>query len=302
MRIGCHASALQPARKAPYDAAIENAAALGFDGVELIAMDPAELTDYYSRDRIRQLRKSASASRLTISQFALFSTACEGIASLDAERKARDLDLMQRAVDVCAELGCDILNLVSHWPVGMAAPIEYIPSYIYPIARGLGRTPSPKYRMTLPADFDYAAIWSNYIDSLRQVAEMSAARGVRFAVEGHANVIVSGADALLRLYDQCDHPNLVVNFDTSWHFIQREYLPMSIHKLGRRIAHVHLRDADGLLFYGAPVGQGIIDWPGVIEALRAVAYDGFLSFEWGGFDDYLGVARDAREYIARLLR
>jgi sugar phosphate isomerase/epimerase len=302
MRIGSHASALQKVRRAPYDEAIENAAQLGFDGVELIAMDSSELTEYYTRDRIRQLRTAVAARKLTISQFAVYSTACQGMASLDPAVKARDIDVFKRGIDVCYELGSEIINLVSHWPFGMQAPVEYIPSYYYPIARGLIRSPSPKLKMSLPRDFDFAAIWSNYLDSLGTVAQMAADRGLRLSVEGHAHVIVSGTDAMLRMFDQVDDPALVINFDTSWHFALREYLPMSISKLGKRIAHVHVRDADGLLFYSAPVGQGIIDWDGVVEALRDIGYEGFLSFEWGGYDDYIDIAREAKEYVIGILR
>jgi sugar phosphate isomerase/epimerase len=302
MRLGCHASALQEVRKAPYEEAVENAGLLGFDGVELIAMDQSELTDYYTASKIKELRLAAKRHNLTISQFAVYSTACEGMASLDPSERSKGIEVFERGIDVCSELGCEIINLVSHWPVGIKAPIEYVPSYIYPIARGSARIPSPKFKMTLPENFDFEEIWRNYANSLAVVAQMASDRGMKFAIEGHAHVIVSGTDAMLRLFDQVVHPSLVVNFDTSWHFIQREFLPMSILKLKDRIAHVHVRDADGLLFYGAPPGQGIIDWPGVVQALSDVGYDGFLSFEWSGYEDYLAIAREAKNYMTRVLQ
>lgn len=302
MRLGCHVSALQEIRKAPYNEAIENAGLLGFDGVELIAMDQSELTEYYTASKIKELRLAAQRHGLTISQFAVYSTACEGMASLDPSERLRGIEVFQQGISICRELGCDIINLVSHWPIGMKAPIDYIPSYIYPIARGGARVPSPKFKMSLPEHFDFDEIWQNYTRSLATVSQLAGEQGIKFAIEGHAHVIVSGTDAMLRLFDQVNDQSLVVNFDTSWHFIQREYLPMSILKLKDRIAHVHVRDADGLLFYGAPPGQGIIDWPGVVQALSDVGYDGFLSFEWSGYDDYLNIAREAKNYMTRVLQ
>jgi len=302
MRIGCHVSALQNERKAPYDEAIENAGRLGFDGVELIAMDRGELTEYYTPDRVRGLRAAAASNKVAISQFAIYSTACDGMASLDPAEKSRDIALFRHGIDICRELGCGIINIVSHWPLGVKAPLEYIPAYYYPIARGLGRAPSPKFKMTLPPDFDFAAIWRNYIDSLRIVSEAAADRGVKVSVEGHAHVIVSGVDAMLRMFDQVGNPALTINFDAAWHLALREYVPMSILKLRGHISHVHVRDGDGLLFYTAPPGQGIIDWEGVFTALREIGYNGFLSFEWGGYDDYLDVARDAKDYVSGILR
>lgn len=302
MKLGCHVSALKNPRKAPYEEAVEHAGCLGFAGVELIAMDREELDEYYTPSRIRDLRALAREHHLTITQFAVYSTACEGMASLDPQEKEEGLRVFARGMQICHELGCEIVNLVAHWPVGLKAPVDYPPSYIYPIVRGITRIASPKVTMTLPEPFDWPAIWDNYVDSLRRVTEMAAARGLRFAVEGHTHVIVSGADAMLRLFDRVDHPAAVVNFDTAWHFIQREYLPMSIHKLRGKIAHVHCRDADGLLFYGLPPGQGVIDWHGVIRALAETGYDGFLSFEFSGYEDNLRIAREAKEYLERILR
>ncbi len=301
MKIGCHVSALQKTRKAPYDEGIRNAAELGFAGVELIAMDGLELDEYYTVDRCRSLREMASAGGLTISQFAVYSTACEGMASLDRSEREAGLAVFKRGIDVCADLGSEIVNLVAHWPVGLTCPHPYPPSYIHPIGRGMPGTPYPKMIMHIPQPFDFERIWENYVGSLSRCYDYAEEKGVKLAIEGHAHVIVSGTDAMLRLFDQVQSPAAVVNFDTSWHFIQREYIPMSILKLGKRIAHVHLRDADGLLYYGAPVGQGVIDMSGVVKALKSIGYDGFLSFEYSGFENYLDIARSSKSYIEGII-
>lgn len=302
MKLGCHVSALRNPRQAPYEEAIENAGRLGFEGVELIAMDRWELEEYYTPNRIAALRNLARDQGLTISQFAVYSTACEGMASLNSREKEAGIEVFERGIRVCKELGCETINLVAHWPVGLKAPVAYPPAYIYPVVAGIPGPASPKVTMELPEPFEFGAIWENYVDSLRAVAEVAAGYGVRLAVEGHAHVIVPGTDAILRLFDWIDNPALTVNFDTSWHFLQREYLPMSIHKLKGKIGHVHLRDADGLLFYGLPPGQGVIDWHGTVRALADTGYDGFLSFELAGFDDNLRIAREAKVHMERVLR
>ena len=301
MKLGCHVSALKNPRKAPYEEAIERAGQLGFEGVELIAMDRAELDDYYTPARISALRRLAQERGLEISQFAVFSTACEGMASLDHAARAGGLEVFARGVRIARDLGAPFINLVAHWPLGLETPIAYPPTYIYPIVRGVQAIASPKLEMTLPQGVDFDAIWRNYVGSLRTATDLAAEAGLRLTIEGHAHVIVSGTDAMLRLFDQLPHPALAVNFDTSWHFLQREYLPMSILKLGARIAHVHCRDGDGLLNYGLPPGQGIIDWRGVLRALREVRFDGFLTLEMSGFRDNLEIASDARAYLERML-
>jgi sugar phosphate isomerase/epimerase len=302
MKIGAHISALQAARKAPYETGIENAAALGFDAVELIAMDRAELDDYYTPDRISSLRRSAEKAGMDISQFAVYSTACEGMASLDAREREEGVAIFKQGIDVCAGLGAPIVNLVTHWPIGLTCPHPYPPSYIHPLGRGMPSNPTSKVIMDIPRPFDFDAIWENYVGSLSEVTAYAGERGVKFAIEGHAHVIVSGTDAMLRLFERITDPNLVVNFDTAWHFIQREYLPMSILKLGKRIEHVHLRDSDGLLYYNAPVGQGVIDMRGVVSTLKEIGYDGVLSFEYSGFANFLDVAKESQAYMRAILR
>jgi hypothetical protein len=132
------------------------------------------------------------------------------MASLDPAEKAKGIEIFRHGIDICAELGWGIVNLVPHWPLGLKAPIPYVPSYIYPIARGAARMPSPKLRMTLPEPFDFDAIWRNYVDSLVIATELAAEREVKLALEGHAHVIVSGTDAMPRLLDEVSNPALVV--------------------------------------------------------------------------------------------
>ena len=147
---------------------------------------------------------------------------------------------------------------------------------------------SPKLEMTLPEGADFEAIWRNYVESLRLAADLAADAGLRLTIEGHAHVIVSGTDAMLRLFDQLPHPRSRSTSTPPGTSCSARYLPMSILKLGARIAHVHCRDGDGLLNYGLPPGQGIIDWQGVLQALREVGFDGFLTLELSGFREQPG--------------
>jgi sugar phosphate isomerase/epimerase len=139
MKLGCHVSALKNPRKAPYEEAIERAGGLGFEGVELIAMDRAELDDYYTPSRVASLRRLAKEQALEISQFAVFSTACEGMASLDPAAREAGIDVFASGVRIARDLGAPLINLVSHWPIGLETPVAYPPTYIYPSHRQSSR-------------------------------------------------------------------------------------------------------------------------------------------------------------------
>ncbi len=117
--------------------------------------------------------------------------------------------------------------------------------------------------------------------------------------------------------------DLVINFDPS-HFPYHEEDPVPfIEEYGARIRHVHVKDGiveplegaldeyhfetpTGKQFRFAAAGTGLLDWPAIIEALRAVGYDGVLSLELGSVPaqqqvDQQQVARDNVAFVRQLL-
>lgn len=301
MKLGCCTwNFTHPHYEAPYEDAVRAIGELGFQGVEMIVFTDKDLTEYYTPAKIRELRDLISSYHMEISEFVLYQYCAEGLESLNCAKRDAALELVARAATVAKELGSPAINIVSHWVEGLQAPIAYPPSYIHPYVPGIDRVDA-KLRMTLPAMIDWKAVWDNYVQSVAACAETAAQHDLLFTIEGHAHVIVSGTDAMLRLFDTVPSPSLGVNFDTAWHLMQREYLPMSIGKLGSRIKHVHVRDADGNLDYNLPPGQGITDWHGVVTALQQVGYTGFLSLELGQYREPGRYAAEAKRYLERVL-
>lgn len=301
MKVGCTAWAFTyPGYGAPYEDAIRAVGELGFKGVELIVFTQEDLENYYTPAKTTELRKLYQSHGLVLSEFALYDNVVGDLASLDSSAKAKALDNFARGAKIARELGTDTVNMVSQWPRGLKGSTGYPPHTIYTQIRGQDKF-NPKLQMELPPDFDWDAIWRNYVDSIQTCTKIAAENGLRFALEGHCHVIVSHTDTFLRLFDHVPDASLGTNFDTGWQFMQREYLPMSIHKLGKRIFHVHAKDSDGLLNYSVPPGLGIVDWDGVVDALQSVGFDGFLSFELGRYQDPKRWLKQAREYLERVI-
>jgi sugar phosphate isomerase/epimerase len=297
VKVGCTAWAFADSGYgAPYEPAIDAIASLGFSGVELVLWSEADIRDYYTPNRIRDLRKRIHSQGLTLSEFALFDSVVGDLASLNAAAKARALRNFEHGARIAHELGTDKLNMVAAWARGLQGPTAYPPQVIYTQAEGQELF-SPKWELQLPSDFDWAATWSNYVDSIKSCLQIAERYDLRIALEGHTHVIVSHTDAFLRLFDHVPSETLGSNFDTGWQAMQREYLPMSIHKLGQKMLHLHARDTDGLLNYSLPPGLGIIDWDAVVDALHAVGYAGFLSCEIGRYKDPGRWLRQARQYL-----
>ncbi len=82
-----------------------------------------------------------------------------------------------------------------------------------------------------------------------------------------------------------------------------------------RLAHAHAKDwqllpADaqkgltsrsGKKYIGTVVGQGVLDYPRIIAALKALNYDGYLSFEYEGESDPVQAAREGMDFLQKMI-
>jgi sugar phosphate isomerase/epimerase len=273
---------------APWEDSLRATAAIGYRATELITCTPEDL-DTYWYPKAESLKAMCADLDLRISQFAIFQPVIGDLSSLDEARRAKSLENFKKAADVANRLGSGLLNFVAQWPVGIEAPIAYVPRYYY--VDDIGG--EPKLKMKLPAGFDWEAIWARYIETIAACLNVCKGHGLKLSVEGHIHVMVPNTDSLLRLWDNFRDPSLAFTLDIGWHFLQREYIPWSIHKLGRRLAAIHLRDCDGLARHFVCPGMGAIDWPSIREALNAVGYAGDVNVELSEFDE-------RREEVARI--
>ena len=54
---------------------------------------------------------------------------------------------------------------------------------------------------------------------------------------------------------------------------------MAIHKVGKHLMNVHMRDIDGVMRQFPPFGRGVMDIQAIIKALRQVDFHGFASIK-----------------------
>jgi protein FrlC len=65
-------------------------------------------------------------------------------------------------------------------------------------------------------------------------------------------------------------------FDTFHALYRNEVAADYVRAMGKDLVHVHAADVDRL-----PPGDGIVDWPGLIRALREQNFDGYVTMEIG---------------------
>ena len=93
--------------------------------------------------------------------------------------------------------------------------------------------------------------------------------------------------------------NVKAMFDT-YHTLYRNEVPTDyVYRLKEDLVHIHLADVDR-----NPPGSGVVDYASLIESLRDIEFDGYLTMEIGFSrrnvepDD---MARRAYDYVKALL-
>lgn len=254
----------------PLEETIRRLARIGYDGIEIGAAAPHAYPDYVDAARRRELRALLEAEGIEVSGMLPAPGGGPGfnVASpLDAERR-NAVEQYKQVAQFCADLGGKTLLYVAGWQI-FGTPRQQ------------------------------AWEWSR--QALAEIAPAAADLGLTVAVEPtptDSNLIESADDAL-ELMRAVDRPNVKVMFDTIHVYYRNEAPTDYVYAMGQDLAYVHLSERNRL----AP-GQGGGDFVGLVEALKAIGYDGYLAMEIGfnrrDVEPDL-VARQALEYVKPLL-
>ncbi|CAM5498031.1 sugar phosphate isomerase/epimerase family protein [Leifsonia shinshuensis] len=139
---------------------------------------------------------------------------------------------------------------------------------------------------------DYARL----AESLDLVADIAESHGLAASYHPHVSTIVESPDELDRLL-----PNTRIGFcpDVAHLAAGGGDAATVIRTYGDRISHVHLKDLRRDPFAFLPLGQGELDLPGIVAAIRDSGYDSWLMVE---LDEYDGDPRAAAELSRDHLR
>jgi sugar phosphate isomerase/epimerase len=121
--------------------------------------------------------------------------------------------------------------------------------------------------------------------------------GIRYNYENHPEKSVEE----IRKQIASGEDGLALALDVGWLGTQGIDAPNAVRQLGRLIRHVHLKDVRSAAAHlSVPLGTGCVDIPGVIRELKAIGYEGVLSWEDEPEDrNPFDIAAEMREYIER---
>jgi hexulose-6-phosphate isomerase len=259
---GTSTSPLKPLKKAvnlgmvkgPAGASIEDrfkmARDAGFDGLELNLPDEKLSVDI--------LQKAKEASGLEIAGIICTPHWSFPLSDPDPSKRERTVKGLQLALQQGGELGCKRVLLVPG---------------------------------VVTAQVNYDQCWERSVEGIKRCVETAEKSKCAIAIENVWNKFIQNASEAARYVDTFHSPWVGWHFDigncviNSW----PEHWPQI---LGKRIINLHIKEFsrkkandEGMYKgFGVELGEGDVNWPLVMQALRDTSYQGYGIAEVGGGD------------------
>lgn len=233
---------------------IDQAAAMGFDGVEILHVQMSDESNGY----MQSLKHRAFVNGLDLMGFSIH----QGFVSPDAARRQKNIDHTLHCIDLAHEMGIPTMRLnTGRWGTIRSFDALMENKGIEPILEGHTEDEGFKW----------------VIDSIEKCLPHAEKRGVCMGLENHWGLGRTAA-GLLRIYNAIRSPWLELTLDTG-NFLDHMYEQME------RIApHTVLVQAK--TYYGGGEWYAIdIDYPRVNRILRAAHFQGYVSLEFEGKQD-----------------
>lgn len=179
--------------------------------------------------------------------------------SLNEKKCKKALELFEIGVEIAQHFGSETIQLDSFTP-----PLKFVSGIPYKEAIKFGR----QFRVRVDRKFKWQDQWEVIVRTVRFCSEKAKKAGMRLLMEPRVGENVCNTEAILRLMDAVNNPNFMAVLDTGHLNAQKEILPLSIEKLGKRIGYLHVSDNDGRDNKHLALGKGTIDWKGVFLALK----------------------------------
>jgi fructoselysine 3-epimerase len=229
------------------DEVVRRLARIGYDGIEIGCAAPHAWPAYLSVARRRELKTLMEGHGLPAVSLLPAPGGGPGhnpASPLPEEREATIRHYCE-VIDLAADLGANLVLYIAGWQV-------------------FGSSREESYSRTLAC--------------LRKIAAHGADRGVIIAIEPTAadSNLIDTPHQALELMRDTGASNVKTMFDT-YHAIYRDDVSADhVRILGKDLVHIHCADENR-----AAPGDGMVDWLGVLQAVKDVGFSGYLTMEIG---------------------
>jgi sugar phosphate isomerase/epimerase len=240
--------------KFPIEKVIEDAARLGFDGVEILHR---QMTDE-SKSYIHKLKRLAFANGLDLIMLSIH----QDFVSPDSAERQKDIDHTKHCIDLASQFGIPCIRLnTGRW--------NTIKSFDELMAAGGTEPPLPGHSN------EDAFKWC--IDSIEKCIPAAEEAGVVMALENHWGLSTRPED-LLRIFQAVNSPWLGINMDTGNFAKNYGDIYSQIEKLAPHATIVQAKT-----YHGGGVWYTLnLDYKRIAGILRKAGFRGYVSLEMEG--------------------
>jgi sugar phosphate isomerase/epimerase len=242
---------------------IKKAHAMGYDGVELALLDASQI----DLAMVDPLLKEYDLEIPMISSGQVFAQGGLCFTSSDKDVRDQAISRIKGLIDLAEHFGA-IVNI--------------------------GRVRGP-----IAPDDTYIEAEKRFLDCLDTVAAYAEPKGILIAVEPvnrYEINFINSVDEAYQIVQKLDRPNVKIQPDTFHMNIEDQCIEAALVECFDRIAYIHVADSNRW----AP-GNGHLNFPNIINVLRSVGYEGYLTAEILAYPTPDEAAQMAATYLRALL-
>jgi fructoselysine 3-epimerase len=261
--------------------AVERIAAIGYEGVELLADAPHLYADSVTDAVLTRLRESLYTTGLKVANInantavgyygrefwePLFEPS---LANPDRTLRQWRIAYSKKCIDMAAMLEAPCISVTS----GRMLP---------------GVAPKESMRFLR--------------ESMTEVLDYAENKSIRIGIEYEPGILIERYEELAAFIEEMDSPYLGANLDLGHSHVLGEAPEPVIGGLSSRIFHVHIEDIRGAKHYHLIPGMGDIDFARLFASLDRIGYNGFATVELYTYPHRPEAAgRQALDYLEGLL-
>ncbi len=200
-----------------------------------------------------------------------------------AEGRARRVEFLCRCIDIARELNSDA---VSFW-AGMSR---------------MGTLACPESgKSAQPTELNEIA-WRWLLDGCRRVTDVAEQRGMQLAFEPEPGMLVETNEQYSRLAEQVGSPRFGLTIDIGHvQCVEEDSIADHLRRRAKPLCNVHIADMRRGVHEHLRFGEGEIDFPPVMAALREIGYTGCVNVELSRHSHMApDVLRESFEFLSRL--
>ena len=233
----------------------------GYDAVELTFNESKDTDINMSDAELRGIAETCKAAGVDIGSITAGYADRGNLLSLDATEREKGTRSLARGIEVAGALGVGGILL---------------------------------HPGQLTVEGTYQQVWDNLVGILRELAPSAEAHRVAVGLENVWNKFLLSPKEMREIVDEIGSDWVGTYLDTA-NLMAYGYPEHWIRELGSRIKRVHFKDFSRDAHQFVNLLDGDTDWPAVMEAFRAIGYDGYVIHEVGG-------DREAQIELARRMR